>query len=145
MTEVYDYIRLLYARIGIPHCPQCGKEIKPQSIDQMVDAVISMPERTKIQILAPVARGRKGEYVKTFQDALKNGFIRCRVDGLTVDLSEEIPKLDKQKKHTIEVVVDRLAVKEGMERRLTGLHGDCASNGRRPRFGGCHWWRGIDL
>ncbi len=118
VTEVYDYIRLLFARIGVPHCPKCGKEIKPQSIDQIVDAVKALPERTKIQILAPVARGRKGEYVKTFQNALRDGFVRVRVDGEIVEISEEIPKLDKQKKHTIEIVVDRLVVKEGMEKRL---------------------------
>ncbi len=118
VTEVYDYIRLLFARIGVPHCPKCGKEIKPQSIDQIVDAVKALPERTRIQILAPVARGRKGEYVKTFQNALRDGFVRVRVDGEIVEISEKIPKLDKQKKHTIEIVVDRLVVKEGMEKRL---------------------------
>ena len=118
VTEVYDYIRLLFARIGVPHCPKCGKEIKPQSIDQIVDAVKALPEKTKIQILAPVVRGRKGEYVKTFQDSFKNGFVRVRVDGEMVELGNEIPKLDKQKKHTIEVVVDRLVVKEGMDKRL---------------------------
>ena len=118
VTEVYDYIRLLFARIGVPHCPKCGKEIKPQSIDQIVDAVKGLPERTRIQILAPVARGRKGEYVKTFQNALRDGFVRVRVDGEIVEISEKIPKLDKQKKHTIEIVVDRLVVKEGMEKRL---------------------------
>ncbi len=119
VTEVYDYIRLLFARIGIPHCPECGKEIKPQSVDQMVDAVKALPDRTKIQVLAPVVRGRKGEYAKTFQDARKNGFVRIRVDGTMLELSEGIPKLDKQKKHTIEIVVDRLVVKEGIEKRLT--------------------------
>ncbi len=118
VTEVYDYIRLLFARIGVPHCPKCGKEIKPQSIDQIVDAVKALPERTKFQILAPVARGRKGEFVKTFQDARKNGFVRVRVDGEMMELSEDIPHLDKNKKHTIEIVVDRLAVREGMEKRL---------------------------
>ena len=119
VTEVYDYIRLLFARIGVPHCPKCGKEIKPQSIDQIVDAVKALPEKTKFQILAPVARGRKGEFVKTFQDARKKGFVRVRVDGEMLELGEEIPRLDKQKKHTIEIVVDRLVVKEGMEKRLT--------------------------
>ncbi len=118
VTEVYDYIRLLYARIGVPHCPQCGKEIKPQSIDQIVDAVKELPERSKIQILAPVARGRKGEYVKTFQNALRDGFVRVRVDGEIIEITENIPRLDKQKKHTIEIVVDRLVVKDGMEKRL---------------------------
>ena len=119
VTEVYDYIRLLFARIGVPHCPKCGKEIKPQSIDQIVDVVKALPEKTKFQILAPVARGRKGEFVKTFQDARKKGFVRVRVDGEMLELGEEIPRLDKQKKHTIEIVVDRLVVKEGMEKRLT--------------------------
>lgn len=119
VTEVYDYIRLLFARIGIPHCPKCGKEIRPQSVDQIVDAVKVLPERTKIQVLSPVARGRKGEYVKTFQDARKNGFIRVRVDGEMLELNDEIPKLDKQKKHNIDIVIDRLVIKEGMEKRLT--------------------------
>ncbi len=118
VTEVYDYIRLLYARIGVPHCPKCGKEIKPQSVDQIIDAVKALPERTKIQILSPVARGRKGEYVKTFQDALKNGFVRVRVDGEIIELNESIPKLDKQKKHNIEIVIDRLIVKPDMNKRL---------------------------
>ncbi len=127
VTEIYDYIRLLFARIGVPHCPKCGKEIKPQSIDQMIDAVKKLPERTKIQILSPIARGRKGEYVKTFQDARKNGFVRVRVDGEMLELTDEIPKLDKQKKHTIEIVVDRLVIKEDMDKRLadsieTALH-----------------------
>ena len=119
VTEVYDYIRLLYARIGVPHCPKCCKEIKPQSIDQIVDTIKGLPERTKIQVLAPVARGRKGEYVKTFQNALRDGFVRVRVDGEIVEITEKIPKLDKQKKHTIEIVVDRLVVKEGMDKRLS--------------------------
>lgn len=119
VTEVYDYIRLLFARIGVPHCPKCGKEIKPQSIDQIVDAIKALPEKTKFQVLAPVARGRKGEFVKTFQDARKKGFVRVRVDGEMMELGEEIPRLDKQKKHTIEIVVDRLVVKDGMEKRLT--------------------------
>ena len=119
VTEIYDYIRLLYARVGTPHCHICGKEIKPQTVDQMVDSVMHLPERTKIQVLAPVARGRKGEFVKTFQDAQKNGFVRVRVDGETLELGDEIPKLDKQKKHTIEIVIDRLVIKEGIEKRLT--------------------------
>ena len=118
VTEVYDYIRLLFARIGVPHCPKCGKEIKPQSVDQIIDAVKALPERTRIQVLSPVARGRKGEYVKTFQDARKNGFVRVRVDGEMLELGEEIPKLDKQKKHSIDIVIDRLIIKEGMEKRL---------------------------
>lgn len=118
VTEIYDYIRLLYARIGVPHCPKCGKEIRTQSVDQIIDAVKALPERTRIQILAPVARGRKGEYVKTFQDARKNGFVRVRVDGEMIELGESIPRLDKQKKHTIEIVVDRLVVKSDMDKRL---------------------------
>lgn len=119
VTEVYDYIRLLYARIGIPYCPKCGKPIKPQSVDQIVDAVTSLPERTKIQIMAPVARGRKGEYVKTFEDARKGGFVRVRVDGEMVELGEETIRLDKQKKHSIDIVIDRLVVKADMGKRLT--------------------------
>lgn len=118
VTEVYDYIRLLYARIGVPHCPNCGKEIKPQSVDQIVDAVKSLPERTRIQVLSPVARGRKGEYVKTFEDARKNGFVRARVDGEMIELTGSPMRLDKQKKHTIDIVVDRLVIREGMEKRL---------------------------
>lgn len=118
VTEVYDYIRLLYARIGVPHCPKCGKEIVPQSVDQIVDRVCCLPERTKIQIMAPVARGRKGEYVKTFSDARKNGFVRARVDGETVEISDTEIRLDKQKKHSIDIIVDRLVVKEGIEKRL---------------------------
>ncbi len=118
VTEVYDYIRLLYARIGIPHCPKCGKEIKPQSVDQIIDAVKALPQRCKIQILSPVVRGRKGEYIKTFEDARKSGFIRVRVDGEMFDLSDDIPKLDKQKKHNIDIVIDRLVVKDDMDKRL---------------------------
>lgn len=119
VTEVYDYIRLLYARIGIPYCPKCGKPISPQSVDQIVDAVTALPERTKIQIMAPVARGRKGEYVKTFEDARKGGFVRVRVDGEMIELGEETLRLDKQKKHSIDIVVDRLVVKPDMGKRLT--------------------------
>ncbi len=119
VTEIYDYIRLLFARIGIPHCPKCGKEIKSQSIDQIVDAVAVLPERTKLQVLAPVIRGRKGEHNKVVKDAFKKGFARAIIDGEMIELSGEDTHLDKQKKHTIEIVVDRLAVKEGMERRLT--------------------------
>lgn len=118
VTEIYDYLRLLYARVGIPHCPQCGKEIKKQTIDQIVDRIMELPERTKFQILAPVIRRKKGEHVKLFENAKKNGFVRVRVDGLVYDLSEEI-KLEKNKKHTIEIVVDRLVMKEGIEQRLT--------------------------
>ena len=118
VTEVYDYIRLLYANIGIPHCPKCGKEIKPSSVDQITDAVIALPDRTKFQVMAPVARGRKGEYVKTFEKARKNGFVRVRVDGEMYELTGEPIKLDKQKKHNIDIVVDRLIKRDGMESRL---------------------------
>ena len=118
VTEIYDYFRLLYARIGIPHCPNCGKEIKRQTIDQIVDQVMELPEGTKIQLLAPVVRGRKGEHAKVFERAKKSGYVRVRVDGNLYDLSEEI-KLEKNIKHNIEIIVDRLVVKEGIERRLT--------------------------
>lgn len=118
VTEIYDYLRLLFARIGIPHCPKCGKEIKKQTVDQIVDHVMELPEKTKIQLLAPVVRGRKGTHVKLLQDAKKSGYIRARVDGNIYDLSEEI-NLDKNKKHNIELVVDRLIIREGIEKRLT--------------------------
>ena len=118
VTEIYDYFRLLYARIGIPHCPSCGREIKKQSVDQMTDQIMAMPEGTKIQLLAPIVRGRKGEHTKVFDRAKKSGYVRVRVDGNLYELSEEI-KLDKNIKHNIEIVVDRLVVKEGIERRLT--------------------------
>lgn len=119
VTEIYDYIRLLFANIGIPHCPKCGKEISPQSIDQIIDAILELPAGTKIQIMSPVVRGRKGEYVKTFDDARKKGFVRVRVDGEMYELSGEPIKLDKQKKHNIDIVVDRIVVKEGISKRLT--------------------------
>ena len=118
VTEIYDYIRLLFANIGIPHCPKCGKEIAPQSVDQIIDAVCSLPERTKIQVMAPVVRGRKGEYVKVFEDARKNGFVRVRVDGEMYELTGEPIKLEKQKKHNIDIVIDRLIVREGISKRL---------------------------
>ncbi len=118
VTEIYDYFRLLYARVGIPHCPKCGKEIKKQTVDQMVDAILALPERTKIMLMAPVVRGRKGQHVKIFQQAKRSGYVRVRVDGSLYDLSEEIA-LDKNKKHSIEIVVDRLVVREGIEKRLT--------------------------
>ncbi len=118
VTEIYDYMRLLYARIGVPHCPKCGKEIKKQSIDQMVDQILELPERTKLQILAPVVRGRKGEHVKVLDQARKSGYVRIRIDGNQYELSEDI-KLDKNIKHHIEIVVDRLVVREGIEKRLT--------------------------
>ena len=118
VTEIYDYFRLLYARIGIPHCPKCGREIKKQSVDQMVDQIMTLPERTKIQLLAPVVKGRKGEHVKVLEKARKSGFVRVKIDGHLYDLSEEI-KLEKNNKHLIEIVVDRLVVKPGIEKRLT--------------------------
>ena len=118
VTEVYDYFRLLYARIGIPHCPKCGKEIKKQTVDQMVDQIMELPEGTKIQLLAPVVRGRKGRHEKLFERAKKSGYVRVRVDGNMYELTEEIP-LDKNIKHNIEIVVDRLVVKSGIEKRLT--------------------------
>lgn len=118
VTEIYDYMRLLYARIGIPHCPKCGREIHKQTIDQMVDQIMAMPERTKIQLLAPVVRGRKGEHVKVLEQARKSGYMRVRIDGNLYELSEEI-KLEKNIKHNIDIIVDRLVVKEGIENRLT--------------------------
>lgn len=118
VTEIYDYLRLLYARIGIPHCPKCGKEIKKQTIDQIVDQICSLEEKTKIQILAPVVRDRKGEHIKILEDAKKSGYIRVRVDGNIYDLSEKIT-LEKNKKHNIEIVIDRLVVKDDIKKRLT--------------------------
>ena len=118
VTEIYDYFRLLYARIGVPHCSKCGKEIKKQTVDQMVDQIMELPERTKIQLLAPVVRGRKGEHQKFFEQAKRSGYVRVVVDGNLYELSEEI-KLEKNKKHNIEIVVDRLMVKPGIEKRLT--------------------------
>ena len=118
VTEIYDYFRLLYARIGIPHCPKCGKEIRKQTVDQMVDQIMELPERTKIQLLAPVVRGRKGTHAKLFERARKSGYVRVRVDGNLYELSEEI-SLDKNIKHNIEIIVDRLMVKAGIEQRLT--------------------------
>lgn len=117
VTEIYDYLRLLYARIGIPHCPKCGKEIKKQTVDQMVDHIMSLPERTKLQLLAPVVRGRKGTHVKLLEQAKRSGFVRVQIDGSMYELSEEI-KLDKNIKHNIEIIVDRLVVKPGIEKRL---------------------------
>ncbi len=118
VTEIYDYLRLLWARIGTPHCPKCGKEIRQQSVDQIIDQLMTLPEGTRMQVLAPVIRGRKGEYQKIFEDARKSGFVRVRVDGSVYDLSEEI-KLEKNLKHTIEIVVDRLVVKPEIARRLS--------------------------
>lgn len=118
VTEIFDYLRLLYARIGIPHCPVCGREIKRQSVDQIVDRIMELPEGTKIQLLAPIVRGRKGEYAKEFEQARKSGYVRVRVDGIVYDLSEKIT-LDKNKKHTIEIIVDRLVIKPEIRSRLT--------------------------
>ena len=118
VTEIYDYLRLLWARVGTPHCPICGKEIKQQTIDQIIDQVLALPEATRIQVMAPVIRGKKGEHAKIFEDARRSGYVRCRVDGIAYDLSEEI-KLEKNKKHNIEIVVDRLVIQEDIARRLT--------------------------
>ncbi|MCI9295327.1 MAG: excinuclease ABC subunit UvrA, partial [Lawsonibacter sp.] len=118
VTEIYDYLRLLWARVGTPHCPVCGKEIKQQTIDQIIDQVLALPEATRIQVMAPVIRGKKGEHAKIFEDARKSGYVRVRADGSLYDLSEEI-KLDKNKKHHIEIVVDRLVIREDIARRLT--------------------------
>ncbi len=118
VTEIYDYLRLLYARVGIPHCPKCGKEIKKQTVDQIVDRILKLPERTKIQLLAPVVRGRKGEHIKLLEDAKKSGYVRVRIDGIMYELSDEI-KLEKNKKHTVEIVVDRLIIKDDIQKRLS--------------------------
>lgn len=119
VTEIYDYLRLLFARVGVPHCPNCGKEIKKQTIDQMVDQLMELPERTKVQLLAPVVRGRKGKHEKVLETAIKQGYIRARIDGQIYDLTEEEIDLDKNKKHSIDIVVDRLVIKEGIGKRLT--------------------------
>ena len=118
VTEIYDYFRLLYARVGIPHCPKCGKVIAKQTVDQMVDQIMELPERTRIQLLAPVVRGRKGTHVKLLDQARRSGYVRVQIDGNLYELSEEI-KLDKNIKHNIEIVVDRLIVKPGIEKRLS--------------------------
>ena len=123
VTEIYDYLRLLWARCGTPHCPKCGKEIRRQTIDQIVDQIMGLPERTKFQILSPVVRGKKGEHQKVFDDARRGGYARVRVDGSLYELTEEIP-LDKNKKHHIEVVVDRLIMKPDLARRLTQMQHD---------------------
>ena len=117
VTEIYDYFRLLYARIGIPHCPKCGKVISRQTVDQMVDHIMELPERTRIQLLAPVVRGRKGRHEKILAQARKSGYVRVMIDGNLYELSEEI-QLDKNLKHNIEIVVDRLVIKEGIQKRL---------------------------
>ena len=118
VTEIYDYLRLLYARVGIPHCPECGREIRQQTVDQMVDRMMQLPTGTKLSLLAPVVRGKKGEHRKILEDAKRSGYVRARVDGLVYDLAEEIP-LEKNKKHTIEIIVDRIAIKDSIRRRLT--------------------------
>jgi len=118
VTEIYDYFRLLFARIGIPHCPECGKVISQQTVDQMVDAIMELPEGSRVQILAPVIRGRKGEYTKLLQDAKKNGYVRVRIDGEVMDINDEI-KLDKKRKHTLEIVVDRLIIRPDIQKRLS--------------------------
>lgn len=115
VTEIYDYFRLLYARIGIPHCPKCGKPISRQTVDQMVDRLMQLEEGTRIQLLAPIVRGRKGEHKKIFQNAKKSGYVRVRVDGSIYDLSEDIP-MEKNRKHNIEIVVDRLVIRPGVEK-----------------------------
>ena len=118
VTEIYDYMRLLYARAGIPHCPKCGREIKKQTVDEMVDRILMLEERTKFQIFAPVVRGKKGRHEKVFESAKKSGYLRVRVDGNMYELTEEI-KLEKNIKHSIEIIIDRLSIREGIEKRLT--------------------------
>ena len=118
VTEIYDYLRLLWARIGTPHCPKCGKEIRQQTIDQIIDQVMALPEGTRIQVMAPVIRGKKGEHTKIFEDAKRSGYVRVRADGNLYELDEEI-KLEKNKKHSIEIVVDRLIIRPDIQQRLT--------------------------
>jgi len=137
VTEIYDYLRLLFARIGAPHCPNCGKPIRSQTVQQIVDAVAALPEGSKIQVLAPIVRGRKGTYKKEMREAARKGFVRARIDGTIRDLADEID-LDKQKKHTIEIVVDRLVIKPDLKGRLTDSvetstgRGTCCSRGTSP-------------
>ena len=118
VTEIYDYIRLLYARIGVPYCPKCGKRIEKQTIDQIIDSILELEEGTKIQVLSPVVRGRKGEFVKLLEDFQKEGFVRARIDGETIELSDDLD-IDRKKKHNIELIVDRLVIKEDIRSRLT--------------------------
>jgi excinuclease ABC subunit A len=118
VTEIYDFLRLLFARVGHPHCPQCGREIAQQTVEQMVDAIMDLPEGTKIQVLAPLVRGKKGQYRKLIDDVRKEGFVRVRVDGEVHEVTDDI-EMDRYKQHTIEVVIDRLIVKDGIEKRLT--------------------------
>lgn len=136
VTEIYDYLRLLYARIGVPHCPVCGREIRQQTVDQMVDKVMELPERTKIQILAPIVRGKKGMHQKEFERARKSGYVRVRVDGNLYELTEEIV-LEKNKKHNIEIVVDRLVVRPGHPVPPDRLAGNRHRPDRRSGAGGC--------
>ena len=117
VTEVYDYLRLLWARVGTPHCPKCGKEIRQQTIDQIIDQVLALPEGTRIQVMAPVIRGKKGEHAKVFEDAKRSGYVRARVEGSLYELDEEI-KLEKNKKHSIEIIVDRLIIRPDIRQRL---------------------------
>ena len=128
VTEIYDYLRLLWARIGTPHCPNCGKEIRQQSIDQIIDQSMALPEGTRIQVLAPVIRGKKGEHAKVLENARKSGYVRVRADGNLYELTEEIP-LEKNKKHSIEIVVDRLVIRPDITRRLTDSVETAASLG----------------
>ena len=118
VTEIYDHLRLMYARIGVPHCPQCGREIQRQTVDQIIDAITALPERTKIMLLAPVVRGRKGEHTKLLEDMQKKGFVRARIDGELYELAEA-PALAKSKKHTIEIVVDRIIIRPDLQQRLS--------------------------
>jgi excinuclease ABC subunit A len=118
VTEIHDYLRLLYASIGRPHCPECGKPIRPQTVQQMVDRILGLPEGTRLVLYAPFVRGKKGEYKRQLQELAKKGFLRARVDGETIELTGDLPRLDKQKKHTIDIVVDRIVVKEGLRQRL---------------------------
>src|SRR5581483_5345247 len=118
VTEIHDYLRLLFASVGVPHCPQCGNVIRPQTVQQMVDRVLQLPEGTRLVVYGPYVRGKKGEYRKQLAQMAKEGFVRARIDGKTVDLGGELPDLDKKKKHSIDVVIDRLVVKPGIERRL---------------------------
>lgn len=141
VTEIYDYLRLLYARIRGSPLPEMRQEIKKQTIDQIVDRIMELPERTKLQLLAPVVRGRKGEHVKLLEDAKKSGYVRVRVDGILYDLSEKI-ELEKNKKHSIEIVVDRLMVKEGMQMRLTESIETASGTQRRSPDCGCKSGRG---
>ena len=118
VTEIYDYLRLLYARIGVPYCPKCGKRIKMQTVDQIVDQILALKEGSRIYIMAPVIRGKKGEHIKVLENAVKEGFVRARVDGNICDLTEEMPVMDKKKKHDVEIIVDRLVIREDIRKRV---------------------------